>query len=99
MPSAAYSFAIACAIVAGDRISKLAIQHSLSIFDSIPVIAGWLRIIHTENSGAAFGILAEGNPILRSAGKLYCARSSSRYQATETAGHAVIVFPPGCELA
>jgi signal peptidase II len=61
-----FALAIACAIVAGDRISKLAIQHSLSIFDSVPVIAGWLRIVHTENPGAAFGMLAEGNPLLRS---------------------------------
>lgn len=32
----------------------------------IPVIPGWLRIIHTENPGAAFGMLADGNPWLRS---------------------------------
>jgi signal peptidase II len=61
------ALAIACAIVIADRITKLAIQHSLSVFDSVPVIAGWLRIVHTENPGAAFGILAEGNPLLRSA--------------------------------
>jgi signal peptidase II len=29
------------------------------------VIPGWLRIIHTENPGAAFGILADGNRWLR----------------------------------
>lgn len=57
---------IALAIIAGDRISKLSIQHSLSFFGSIPVIPGWLRIIHTENPGAAFGVLANGNPWLRS---------------------------------
>ena len=28
-------------------------------------MAGWLRIIHTENPGAAFGILANGNRWLR----------------------------------
>ena len=57
---------IAAAVVLGDRLSKLEIQHALSSYDSVPVIAGWLRIIHTENPGAAFGMLAEGNPILRS---------------------------------
>jgi len=57
---------IAAAVVLGDRLSKLEIQQALSSYDSVPVIAGWLRIIHTENPGAAFGMLAEGNPILRS---------------------------------
>jgi signal peptidase II len=57
---------IAVFVVVGDRLSKLEIQHALSTYDSVSVIPGWLRIIHTENPGAAFGMLAEGNPILRS---------------------------------
>ena len=57
---------IAAAIVIADRLSKLEIQRAMPGYDSIPVISGWLRIIHTENPGAAFGMLAEGNPILRS---------------------------------
>lgn len=59
-------FALSLLIVLADRWSKIAIQHSMSSFDSVSVIPGWLRIIHTENPGAAFGILAEGNPWLRS---------------------------------
>jgi signal peptidase II len=54
-------------IVLFDRVSKLAINGSLSAFDSVGVIPGWLRIVHTENPGAAFGVLAEGNPIVRNA--------------------------------
>ena len=57
---------IALAVIAADRVSKLSIQHSLSFFDNISVISGWLQIIHTENPGAAFGVLANGNPWLRS---------------------------------
>jgi signal peptidase II len=57
---------IASIVVLADRLSKLDIQRSMSSFDSIPLIPNWLRIIHTENPGAAFGMLAEGNPILRS---------------------------------
>jgi signal peptidase II len=57
---------IATAVVVGDRLSKLEIQSAMTRYDSVPVIAGWLRIIHTENPGAAFGMLAEGNPVLRS---------------------------------
>ena len=59
-------FAIALLITIGDRWSKLVIQHSMGAFDSIPIVPGWLRIIHTENPGAAFGMLADGNPLLRS---------------------------------
>ncbi|MBV9760192.1 MAG: signal peptidase II [Acidobacteriaceae bacterium] len=61
------ALAITALVIAGDRISKAAIQHSMNAFDSVSVIAGWLRIVHTENPGAAFGVLAEGNPMLRSA--------------------------------
>jgi signal peptidase II len=58
---------IALAVVVADRLSKTFIQHSMTLFDSISIIPGWLRIVHTENPGAAFGFLAEGNPFLRSA--------------------------------
>ncbi|MDQ2777804.1 MAG: signal peptidase II [Acidobacteriota bacterium] len=47
--------------------SKLFIQQRMNGFDTVPVIPGWLQIIHTENPGAAFGMLAEGNPFVRSA--------------------------------
>ena len=57
---------VAVLVVVGDRLSKIEIQRALSSYDSIAVIAGWFRIIHTENPGAAFGMLAEGNPVLRS---------------------------------
>lgn len=58
-------FLVSLLVVLADRWSKLAIQHSIGPFDSVRVIPGWLRIIHTENAGAAFGILAEGNRWLR----------------------------------
>ncbi len=59
-------FALSLLIVLADRWSKIYVQHALTPLDSYPVVPGWLRIIHTENPGAAFGILAEGNPWLRS---------------------------------
>lgn len=54
-------------VVVADRLSKTSIQHSMTLFDSVSIIPSWLRIVHTENPGAAFGFLAEGNPFLRSA--------------------------------
>jgi signal peptidase II len=52
-------------VIAGDRLSKQAVQHSMSLFDSFPVIPGWLRVVHYQNPGAAFGMLADGSPLLR----------------------------------
>lgn len=58
---------VAMLIVLADRLTKVAIQHSMNGYENIPVIPGFLRIVHTENPGAAFGMLAEGNPMLRAA--------------------------------
>jgi signal peptidase II len=58
---------IAALVILADRVSKLLIQRTMSAYDSVPILAGWLRIVHTENTGAAFGVLADGNPFLRSA--------------------------------
>lgn len=56
----------ALAVVIADRITKLMILHSMGSFDTISVISHWLRIVHAENPGAAFGFLAEGStPFLR----------------------------------
>ena len=56
---------VALLVVVADRITKLLIRHSVQSFDAIPILPGWLRIVHAENPGAAFGVLAEGNPFIR----------------------------------
>ncbi len=58
-------FWLSLAIVAADRWSKVAVGRSMGSFDSMSLVPGWLRIVHTENPGAAFGILADGNRWLR----------------------------------
>lgn len=65
MASRALPLLIALAVVVFDRLTKLWIEHSLADFDSISVIPGLFRIVHTENPGAAFGFLADGNVLLR----------------------------------
>lgn len=60
-----WPFLIAALIIVADRISKWQVRAHLSPFDSISVIPRWFRLVHTENPGAAFGFLANGNPILR----------------------------------
>jgi len=60
-----WALGLSAAVVLLDRLTKWHIQQSLSPFDNIPVIPDLLRIVHVENPGAAFGVLAEGNPALR----------------------------------
>src|SRR5271167_3175695 len=54
-----YHFLIAFLVIVLDRLTKITIAHRLSLHDSITVIPGFFRIIHTENPGAAFGIFAD----------------------------------------
>jgi signal peptidase II len=60
-----WALGLSAVVAVLDRITKWQIQHALGPFDNIPVIPDLLRIVHLENPGAAFGVLAEGNPALR----------------------------------
>jgi signal peptidase II len=51
--------AIVIAVVALDRVTKLYIQSAFSFSDIKPVIPGFFNIVHIENPGAAFGMLAD----------------------------------------
>jgi len=51
--------AIVAAVVVVDRISKLYIRSAYTSWDIQPVVPGFFNIVHTENPGAAFGILAD----------------------------------------
>jgi signal peptidase II len=50
---------IILAVVVFDRISKLYIRARVSPWDMIPVIPGYFNIVHAENPGAAFSMLAD----------------------------------------
>lgn len=53
------SAAIIAQVVLLDRLTKLYIQSTLGPFDTIPVIPDVFNIVHVENPGAAFGLLAD----------------------------------------
>lgn len=59
-------FGLALIVTIIDRITKVVARQSFNAYIGIPVIPGFLRLVHTENPGAAFSFLSEGNPILRS---------------------------------
>jgi len=56
---------IVIALVVLDRVTKIGIQHSFSPYDIFPVIPGILNIVHAENPGAAFSMLADASPVIR----------------------------------
>jgi signal peptidase II len=51
-------FLIAAAVVLLDRVSKAAIKAHIGAYDTITIIPGLFNIVHTENPGIAFGMLA-----------------------------------------
>jgi signal peptidase II len=58
-PSPWVPAAIAAGVVALDRATKLYIQRAFSPYDTKPVIPGFFNIVHWENPGAAFSMLAD----------------------------------------
>ncbi len=58
MGSRLLPFFVAAAVFVLDRISKSVIKSHLSAWDTLTVIPGFFNIIHTENPGIAFGMLA-----------------------------------------
>ncbi len=60
-------YGIAAAVFLLDRITKIFIRHHFSTWDIRPVIPGFFDIIHTENPGGAFSLLAEMPPQFRRA--------------------------------
>lgn len=59
------SAAIIAAVVLLDRVTKWIIRTRVSGFDMIPVIPGFFNIVHTENPGAAFGVLSDSDFLWR----------------------------------
>jgi signal peptidase II len=58
--------ALSAAILAADRASKIWIDKHVSAWDIVPVIPGLVNIIHAENPGMAFSMLATASPGVRS---------------------------------
>jgi signal peptidase II len=51
-------FAIAIAVFLLDRATKWIIKTHLSLWDTLTVVPGSINMVHTENPGIAFGLLA-----------------------------------------
>jgi signal peptidase II len=55
----ALHFVLSLIVVLLDRWSKRLVAAHISLYSSIPVIHGFFRLTHTENTGAAFSLFAD----------------------------------------
>jgi signal peptidase II len=46
-------------VIAVDQMTKLAVLRALPPYDAIPVIPGFLNLVHVRNPGIAFGLLSQ----------------------------------------
>lgn len=52
--------AIAAAVFALDRVTKVWIERNLELWSARPVIPGFFDLVHSQNRGMAFGLLNDG---------------------------------------
>jgi len=55
---------IAVIVFALDRITKIWVEQNIPLFEARQVVGEYVRIVHTQNSGAAFGLLPERTTLL-----------------------------------
>jgi signal peptidase II len=56
--------AIAVLVFALDRVSKIWVQENIPLHEGRQVVGEYVRIVHTHNTGAAFGLLPERTTLL-----------------------------------
>ncbi len=56
--------AVAVAVFVADRVTKDFVVTNIAVGQSRPVVSDYVRLVHTENSGAAFGLLPERTTLL-----------------------------------
>jgi signal peptidase II len=47
-----------------DRLSKMWVEQNIPVYEARPVLGEYLRLVHTQNNGAAFGLLPERTTLL-----------------------------------
>jgi signal peptidase II len=55
---------IAVLVFALDRVTKIWVQQNVPLYEGRNVVGEYVRIVHTQNTGAAFGLLPERTTLL-----------------------------------
>jgi signal peptidase II len=60
------AFGLSGTILLLDQWTKMLIREQYHLHQSVPVIPGFFNLVHAENPGAAFSMLADASPMVRS---------------------------------
>lgn len=55
---------VAIVVLTLDRLTKMWVEQNVPLFTARPVLGEYARIVHAQNSGAAFGLLPERTTLL-----------------------------------
>ncbi len=55
---------ISLIVIVLDQLSKIWVIRNIALYDSIDIIAGFFRLFHIRNTGAVWGILDRGSPLI-----------------------------------
>jgi signal peptidase II len=55
---------VAVVVFAIDRVTKVWVSENIPLGTARPVVGDYVRIVHAQNSGAAFGLLPERTTLL-----------------------------------
>lgn len=55
-PQRRFALALIAVLFVADRVTKVWVERTVGLFDTIPVIPNFFNIVHTKNRGAAFGL-------------------------------------------
>ncbi len=58
-------FALAAAMLALDRVTKIAVASAMPLYDAKPIIGGFFDLVHTRNTGIAFSLLDDAGPLVK----------------------------------
>jgi len=56
--------AVAIVVFVLDRITKVWVEQTIPLYEARPIVGDYVRLVHTQNSGAAFGLLPERTTLL-----------------------------------
>jgi len=56
-----FYFLIPLVVFVLDRLTKILIEHQFMLYESRPIIPGFLDLTHTRNTGVAFGLFADSS--------------------------------------
>lgn len=93
-------FIVALTVIALDQLTKRLVESNLGLYEvwePIPAIAPFFRILHATNTGAAFGFLPQAAPVFATMA-LIVSCGIMYYNHTLPAGQTVMRIALGCTL-